>query len=125
MKSNFSSLRLVAVFALMACFTIGYAQCDQGNVYGQKGQKTGFAIVFGDSTGQHVAPTSALSLPTFKGGTDDPLCGRIGQDHGTDVQPADKRCIPCNPTDDGKQRTGRHQAHELDYHRLVQDAEIL
>ena len=68
MKSNFSSLRLVAVFALMACFTIGYAQCDQGNVYGQKGQKTGFAIVFGDSTGQHVAPTSALSLPTFKGG---------------------------------------------------------
>lgn len=68
MKSNFSSLRLVAVFALMACFTIGYAQCDQGNVYGQKGQKTGFAIVFGDSTGQHVVPTSALSLPTFKGG---------------------------------------------------------
>jgi len=68
MKSNFSSLRLVAVFALMACFTIGYAQCDQGNVYGQKGQKTGFAIVKADANGQHVAPTSALSLPTFKGG---------------------------------------------------------
>lgn len=68
MKSNFSSLKLVAVFTLMACFTIGYAQCDQGNVYGQKGQKTGFAIVFADSTGQHVVPTAALSLPTFKGG---------------------------------------------------------
>jgi TonB family protein len=68
MKSNFSALKFVAIAALMACFTMGYAQCDQGNVYGQRGQKSGFAIVFGDSTGQHVVPTSAMTLPTFKGG---------------------------------------------------------
>lgn len=68
MKSNFSSLKFVAVSVLMACFTMSYAQCDQGNIYGQRGQKSGFAIVFADSNGQHVAPTAALSLPTFKGG---------------------------------------------------------
>ena len=68
MKSNFSSMKFVAMALLMACFTMGYAQCDQGNIYGQRGQKTGFAIVFADSNGQHVAPTAALSLPTFKGG---------------------------------------------------------
>ena len=68
MKSNFSAMKFVAVALLMACFTMGYAQCDQGNIYGQRGQKTGFAIVFADSNGQHVAPTAALSLPTFKGG---------------------------------------------------------
>ena len=68
MKSNFSSMKFVAVSLLMACFTMGYAQCDQGNIYGQRGQKTGFAIVFADSNGQHVVPTAALSLPTFKGG---------------------------------------------------------
>ncbi len=61
-------MKFVAVALLMACFTMGYAQCDQGNIYGQRGQKTGFAIVFADSNGQHVAPTAALSLPTFKGG---------------------------------------------------------
>lgn len=68
MKSNISSMKFVAMALLMACFTMGYAQCDQGNIYGQRGQKTGFAIVFADSNGQHVAPTAALSLPTFKGG---------------------------------------------------------
>lgn len=68
MKSNFSSMKLVAIFALMACFTMGYAQCDQGNVYGQRGQKYGIAIVKADSNGQHVSPTSAMTLPTFKGG---------------------------------------------------------
>ena len=68
MKSNFSSLKIVAVLTLMACFTMGYAQCDQGNVYGQRKCKTGIAIVKGDSTGQHVVPTSAMALPTFKGG---------------------------------------------------------
>jgi len=68
MKSNFSSMKLVAIFALMACFTMGYAQCDQGNVYGQRGQKVGIAIVKADSNGQHVAPTAAMTLPTFKGG---------------------------------------------------------
>lgn len=68
MKSNFSSLKIVAVLTLMACFTMGYAQCDQGNIYGQRKCKTGIAIVKGDSTGQHVVPTSAMSLPTFKGG---------------------------------------------------------
>ena len=61
-------MKFVAMALLMACFTMGYAQCDQGNIYGQRGQKTGFAIVFADSNGQHVAPTAALSLPTFKGG---------------------------------------------------------
>ena len=68
MKSNFSALKFVAIAVLMACFTMGYAQCDQGNVYGQHGQKSGFAIVFADSNGQHVTPTSAMTLPTFKGG---------------------------------------------------------
>ena len=68
MKSNFSSMKLVAVIALVACFTMSYAQCDKGNVYGQKGQKSGIAIVKADSNGQHVVPTSALTLPTFKGG---------------------------------------------------------
>ena len=68
MKSNFSSMKLFAVVALVACFTMSYAQCDKGNVYGQKGQKYGVAIVMGDSTGQHVVPTAAMTLPTFKGG---------------------------------------------------------
>ena len=68
MKRNFSTLKFVAAFALMTCFAMSYAQCDQGNMYGQRGQKSGVAIVFADSTGQHVAPTSALTLPTFKGG---------------------------------------------------------
>ena len=68
MKSNFSSLKLVAVLFLTVCFTMGYAQCDKGNVYGLKGQKSGIAIVKGDSTGQHVVPTAAMTLPTFKGG---------------------------------------------------------
>ena len=68
MKSNFSSLKLVAVLFIMACFTMSYAQCDKGNVYGQKGQKSGFAIVFADSNGQHEVPTAAMTLPTFKGG---------------------------------------------------------
>ena len=68
MKSNFSSIKLVAAIALIACFTMSYAQCDKGNVYGQKGQKSGIAIVKADSNGQHVVPTSALTLPTFKGG---------------------------------------------------------
>jgi len=68
MKSNFSTIKFVAVFALMACFTMSYAQCDQGNVYGQRGQKSGVAIVFADSNGNHVVPTAAMSLPTFKGG---------------------------------------------------------
>ena len=68
MKSNFSSMKLVAVIALVACFTMSYAQCDKGNVYGQKGQKSGIAIVKADSNGQHVVPTAAMTLPTFKGG---------------------------------------------------------
>ena len=68
MKSNFSSLKLVAVLFLTVCFTMGYAQCDKGNVYGMKGQKTGIAIVKADSNGQHVVPTAAMTLPTFKGG---------------------------------------------------------
>ncbi len=68
MKSNFSSIKLVAAIALIVCFTMSYAQCDKGNVYGQKGQKSGIAIVKADSNGQHVVPTSALTLPTFKGG---------------------------------------------------------
>ena len=54
MKSNFSSMKFVAMALLMACFTMGYAQCDQGNIYGQRGQKTGFAIVFADSNGQEM-----------------------------------------------------------------------
>ena len=37
-------------------------------MYGQRGQKSGVAIVFGDSTGHHVVPTAAMTLPTFKGG---------------------------------------------------------
>ncbi|MCR4825789.1 MAG: TonB family protein [Bacteroidales bacterium] len=68
MKSNFSSLKLVAVLFLTVCFTMSYAQCDKGNVYGQKGQKSGYAIVFADSNGQHEVPTAAMTLPTFKGG---------------------------------------------------------
>lgn len=68
MKSIFSTLKFVAAFALMTCFTMSYAQCDRGNMYGQRGQKSGVAIVFADSNGQHVAPTAALTLPTFKGG---------------------------------------------------------
>lgn len=68
MKSIFSTLKFVATFALIACFAMSYAQCDRGNMYGQRGQKSGVAIVFADSNGQHVAPTAALTLPTFKGG---------------------------------------------------------
>lgn len=68
MKSNFSTMKFVALVVLMACFTMSYAQCDQGNMYGQRGQKSGVAIVFGDSTGHHVVPTAAMTLPTFKGG---------------------------------------------------------
>ena len=68
MKSNFSSLKLVVVLFLTACFTMSYAQCDKGNVYGQKGQKSGIAIVRADANGQHEVPTAAMTLPTFKGG---------------------------------------------------------
>ena len=68
MKSNFSTMKFVAAFALVACFTMSYAQCDRGNAYGQRGQKSGVAIVFADSNGNHVAPTAAMTLPTFKGG---------------------------------------------------------
>ena len=68
MKSNFSSLKLVAVIVLVACFTMSYAQCDQGNVYGQRHQKSGVAIVIPDSNGNYTVPTAAMSLPTFKGG---------------------------------------------------------
>ena len=59
---------MVAIFTLMACFTMSYAQCDQGNIYGQHKCKSGIALVIADSNGQHVAPTAAMTLPTFKGG---------------------------------------------------------
>ncbi len=68
MKRISTLLKLFSVFALMACVTMGYAQCDQGNIYGMRGQKVGIAIVKADSNGQHVVPTAAMTLPTFKGG---------------------------------------------------------
>lgn len=61
-------LKLFSVFALMLCVSISYAQCDEGNIYGMRGKKTGIAIVKADSNGQHVVPTAAMTLPTFKGG---------------------------------------------------------
>lgn len=62
---------LVAVL-LICCYSVSYAQCDGDMrfLYGDRSgcQKYGIALVKADSNGQHVTPTSALSLPHFKGG---------------------------------------------------------
>lgn len=68
MKRSSTLLKMFALVALITCVTMSYAQCDQGNIYGVRGQKSGIAIVKADSNGQHVVPTSAMTLPTFKGG---------------------------------------------------------
>ncbi|MCR4964816.1 MAG: TonB family protein [Bacteroidales bacterium] len=72
MKNLSSLFGMLAAFVLICCYSASYAQCDgdMGFLYGKKTdcQKYGFAIVKADSNGQHVTPTSALSLPHFKGG---------------------------------------------------------
>ena len=74
MKRSTTLFSLLGVLVLSLCFTVGYAQCDGDNasyIYGAKSKspcKTGFALVIADSNGQHVAPTSAMTLPHFKGG---------------------------------------------------------
>ena len=68
MKRISMLLKLFSVFALIICISATYAQCDEGNIYGMRGQKTGIAIVKADSNGHHVVPTAAMTLPTFKGG---------------------------------------------------------
>lgn len=75
MKRTSTLFSLLGVLILSLCVTVGYAQCDGGNsshLY-LKGKdrntcKSGFALVIADSNGQHVAPTSAMTLPHFKGG---------------------------------------------------------
>ena len=74
MKRNFLIVSLLTIATLMFVFSASYAQCNGGYLYGNQGGKnagsckSGFAIVKADANGQHVAPTSALTLPTFKGG---------------------------------------------------------
>lgn len=75
MKRSTTLFSLLGVLILSLCFTVGYAQCDGDNAsylyYGAKSNspcKTGFALVIADSNGQHVTPTSAMTLPHFKGG---------------------------------------------------------
>lgn len=75
MKRSTTLFSLLGILILSFCVTVGYAQCDGDNAsylyYGAKSKspcKTGFALVIADSNGQHVTPTSAMTLPHFKGG---------------------------------------------------------
>lgn len=75
MKRTSTLFSLLGALVISLCFTVGYAQCDGDNAsylyYGAKSKspcKTGFALVIADSNGQHVTPTSAMTLPHFKGG---------------------------------------------------------
>lgn len=75
MKRTSTIFCLLGALILSLCATMGYAQCNGGNssyLYspgkGNSACKTGFALVIADSNGQHVTPTSAMTLPHFKGG---------------------------------------------------------
>lgn len=68
MKRVYNFLTLVLTVALTCALSMTYAQCDNNTfIYGQKGSgpgQKGIAVAIG----QHETPTSALSLPHFKGG---------------------------------------------------------
>lgn len=68
MKRVYNFLTLVLTVALSCALSMTYAQCDNNTfIYGQKGSgpgQKGIAVAIG----QHETPTSALSLPHFKGG---------------------------------------------------------
>lgn len=72
MKKTFSSISLLTAMLLMFCIATSYGQCNgtkSANIYGHRSPcKTGIALVIADSAGQHITPTAALTLPTFKGG---------------------------------------------------------
>lgn len=75
MKRTSTLFSLFGVLVLSLCATMGYAQCVGSNssyVYTpgkeKSACKTGFALVIADENGQHVTPTSAMTLPHFKGG---------------------------------------------------------
>lgn len=67
MKRVYSLLSAVLTLALMFTLSSSYAQCDNNSyLYGGKNGscKSGIAVAYG----QHETPTSAMTLPHFKGG---------------------------------------------------------
>ena len=69
MKRVYSFISFVMIIALTCIISTSYAQCDKNTfIYGSKNAgscKKGVALAIG----QHETPTSALSLPHFKGGS--------------------------------------------------------
>lgn len=85
MKRNYTLVSLLGIFIFTLCISMGYAQCngDNSSYLYTKGKKSnscnsGFALVIADSNGQHVTPTSAMTLPTFKGGNKE-MCRYINK----------------------------------------------
>ncbi len=85
MKRTSTLFSLLGALVLSVCATIGYAQCDGDNasfIYNPgKGKgtcKSGIALVIADANGQHVTPTSAMTLPHFKGGNKE-MCRYISK----------------------------------------------
>lgn len=68
MKRLYSLISLLTVVFLLCSLSISYAQCDGTNTYLYGGKnstcKSGIALAYG----QHETPTSAMTLPHFKGG---------------------------------------------------------
>lgn len=82
MKKTYSLISLFTIMFLVFGIITSYAQCtgaSSGNLYGNKGQcKSGIALVIADSNGQHTTPTSAMTLPKFKGGNKE-MCRYINK----------------------------------------------
>ncbi len=68
MKRVYSLISLLTVVLLLLSLSASYAQCDKNSsyLYGGKNSacKSGIAVAYG----QHETPTSAMTLPHFKGG---------------------------------------------------------
>jgi len=69
MKKVYRLFCALLIVTITSSFSVGYAQCNGNGTYvfgGQNGScKSGIALAIG----QHDTPTSALTLPHFKGGT--------------------------------------------------------
>lgn len=78
MKRVYNLISLLMVVALSCALSMSYAQCDGNNSYlygGKSGScKSGIAVAIG----QHETPTSAMTLPHFKGGNKE-MCRYINK----------------------------------------------
>lgn len=78
MKRVYSLISLMTTMVLLCSLSMSYAQCNDDNSYlygGKKGAcKTGIAVAIG----QHETPTSAMTLPHFKGGNKE-MCRYINK----------------------------------------------